>query len=521
VSASDALTYLARRRRRRRLGKLTFGDVAYQIEIVGIPGAALIFLGFWAESHHVDQVPVPSWLQWAVSAVLAAYAFLRVLSAAGLGPVRLTPAEAQLLVAAPVPARRFLVPKLASAVGREALGAVAVALAWSAQTAVVLGSPFGTTLVMGLAGLVPFTVGVVAAAWLVENSPRAQRAIRTALPRIAWLPAVAVVAAPFVVRGLVARGAEGSSPAAYLWGPWAWAGAPLVRATEGVVAPAGAVAVAVLAIPLALWAVHSAGRPAIEPIALRSRLLASRPALRFFRDTVGLHAVRRQLWTRAGATGLRSGHPRRPGMTALVWKSGRHLLREGTGSWGLPLACALAVGLAAEAQPAVAVATALVLLYLPASRLVSPMLTDLENLPATSQLPFSPAVRVLAALAAPAAMLCASGAAAGLLLALTGEMAPERAVSVAAAMILGMLVALVCAAFGVVPRDLSALFLLPQELAFLARYPGQVMWLALVAATVAVTIFKGAAFGTAAGVAAVAIAARVLVGSYTHATAAA
>ncbi|MBX7161885.1 MAG: hypothetical protein K1X95_16480, partial [Acidimicrobiia bacterium] len=294
----DALRYLARRRRHHRVGDLEASEVLYTLEIIGIPTAAFVFLGYWAQSTHVQRVPVPGWLQWAASAVLVLYMLLRLISAAGLGPVRLEQAEAQLLVGAPLSPRRFLTPKILTAAGREATGAVAVALGFAVEVAVVFGAPFWQTWAAAAAGLVPFAVAVACAAWLVENSPRVQNAVKAALPRLARLPAVAVVAAPVVAQRLASTG---TSAAAHWWGPWAWATDPAVSsATNGSPRWAGAVLAAVLAAVMLVAAMWRAGRPAVEQISARSRLLAQAKALKFFQDSVGLHAVRRQLWARPG-----------------------------------------------------------------------------------------------------------------------------------------------------------------------------------------------------------------------------
>lgn len=481
----DALRYLARRRRRHRVGDLQASEVLYTIEIIGIPTAAFVFLGYWAQTTHVQRVPVPGWLQWAAGAVLLLYALLRLVSAAGLGPVRLEPAEAQLLVSAPLSPRRFLTPKILTAVGREATGAVAVALGFAVEVAVVFGAPFWQTWLAAVAGLVPYAVAVSSAAWLVENSPPVQRAVKTALPRLAWLPALAVVAAPFAVSHL---GSAGTSTAARWWGPWAWAADPSVSsASEGSPRWLGAAAVTALATILLVAALWRAGRPAVEQISARSRLLAQAKALRFFQDSVGLHAVRRQLWARPGAR--RSGRPRRPGLPALLWKSVTHVRREGTGAWGLPLACALATAIAAgRGTPALAIGMAVVLLYVPASRLLAPMLADVEAATFTSQLPYPARVRVVCALFGPAVLLVLSALVAAAVVGLAGLVPAERALVVAGLGPLALLFALACAAFGVVPRDLDAMFLLPQELQFLARYPGQLVWLAGIAAAVAAAL---------------------------------
>lgn len=478
----DALRYLARRRRRHRVGDLQASEVLYTIEIIGVPTAAFVFLGYWAQSTHVERVPVPGWLQWAASGVLLLYALLRLVSAAGLGPVRLEPAEAQLLVSAPLSPRRFLTPKILAAVGREATGAVAVALGFAVEVAVVFGAPFWQTWAAAVAGMVPYAVAVASTAWLVENSPGVQKAVKAALPRLAWLPALAVVAAPFVASRL---GSAGISPAASWWGPWAWAADPAVSsAAEGSPRWIGAVAIASLAAALLVTALWRAGRPAVEQIAARSRLLAQAKALRFFQDTVGLHAVRRQLWARPGAR--RSGHPPRPGVLALVWKSVTHVRREGTGAWGLPLACALATAIAVgRGTPALGIGMAIVLVYVPASRLLAPMLADVEAATYTSQLPFPARVRVLCSLFGPAVLLVLSALVAAAVVGLAGIVPAERALVVAGLGPLAMLFALACAAFGVVPRDLDAMFLLPQELQFMARYPGQLAWLAGIAAAIA------------------------------------
>lgn len=478
----DALRYLARRRRHHRVGDLEASEVLYTLEIIGIPTAAFVFLGYWAQSTHVQRVPVPGWLQWAASAVLVLYMLLRLISAAGLGPVRLEQAEAQLLGGAPLSPRRFLTPKILTAAGREATGAVAVALGFAVEVAVVFGAPFWQTWAAAAAGLVPFAVAVACAAWLVENSPRVQNAVKAALPRLAWLPAVAVVAAPFVAQRLASTG---TSAAAHWWGPWAWATDPAVSsATNGSPRWAGAVLAAVLAAVMLVAALWRAGRPAVEQISARSRLLAQAKALKFFQDSVGLHAVRRQLWARPGPR--RSGRPPRPGVPALLWKSVRHVQREGTGAWGLPLACALATAIAVgQGPPALGIGVGVVLLYVPASRLLAPMLADVEAATFTSQLPYPARVRVLCALFGPAVLLVLSALVAAAIVALAGLVPPDRGLLVAGLGPVAMLFALACAAFGVVPRDLDAMFLLPQELQFLARYPGQLAWLAGVAAAVA------------------------------------
>lgn len=513
----DALRYLARRRRRHRVGDLQASEVLYTIEIIGIPTAAFVFLGYWAQSSHVQRVPVPGWLQWAAGGVLFIYALLRLVSAAGLGPVRLEPAEAQLLVSAPLSPRRFLTPKILNAVGREATGAVAVSLGFAVEVAVVFGAPFWQTWTAAAAGLVPYAVAVAAAAWLVENAPALQKAVKAALPRLAWLPAIAVVAAPLVVRRLSSTGT--SAPARW-WGPWAWAADPAVSsASEGAARWVGAVAVGVLAAVLLAAALWRAGRPAVEQIAARSRLLAQAKALRFFQDSVGLHAVRRQRWARPGPR--RSGRPPRTGVPALLWKSVRHVQREGTGAWGLPLACALTTAIAAGlGPPALGIGVAVVLLYVPASRLLAPMLADVEAATFTSQLPYPARVRVLCALFGPAVLLVASALVAAAIVGFAGIVPAERAVLAVALGPLGLLFALVCAAFGVVPRDLDAMFLLPQELQFLARYPGQLAWLAGVAAAVAAGLHWRSIGSVAAVLAGAALAlAWLLTRSYTKSVA--
>lgn len=514
----DALRYLARRRRQHRVGDLEVSEVLYTIEIIGIPTAAFVFLGYWAQSSHVQRVPVPGWLQWAAGGVLLLYAVLRLVSAAGLGPVRLEAAEAQLLVSAPLSPRRFLTPKILAAVGREATGAAAVSLGFAVEVAVVFGAPFWQTWAAALAGLVPYAAAVAAAAWLVENSPRVQRGIKAALPRLAWLPAVAVVAAPFVVHRLAS--VEVTSPAGRWWGPWAWATDPAVSSASG--APpqwSGALGVAILAAALLAVGLWRAGRPAVEQISARSRLLAQAKALRFFQDTVGLHAVRRQLWARPGAR--RSGRPPRPGVAALLWKSVRHVQREGTGAWGLPLACALATTIAAGVgPPALGIGLGVVLLYVPASRLLAPMLADVEAATFTTQLPYPARVRVLCSLFGPALLLVASALASAAIVALAGIVPPDKALLAAGLAPVAMLFALACAAFGVVPRDLDAMFLLPQELQFMARYPGQLAWLAGLAAAIAAGL-HWRTIGSVAAVlaAATAVVAWLLTRSYTKAVA--
>lgn len=94
-------------------------------------------------------------------------------------------------------------------------------------------------------------------------------------------------------------------------------------------------------------------------------------------------------------------------------------------------------------------------------------------------------MRVLCALFGPAVLLVLSALVAAAIVALAGLVPPDRGLLVAGLGPVAMLFALACAAFGVVPRDLDAMFLLPQELQFLARYPGQLAWLAGVAAAVA------------------------------------
>ena len=493
MRGSEALAYLRRRRRKNRLGESNLEDLAYRVEIILLPIGAIAYIGWFALTQNpIGESTLPDSAVWLISSLLAIYGVARVLSAIAIGPVRLDPAEAELVASAPIPVRRFMLRHLVNALAKEIVGAIAVSALWSIQAYASFGADFVLVFPLTLAGLLPYVAAVVACAWIVENAPGFQRAVKNLVPRLAWIPILIVVASPLLVRLLVDTG---SSPASRWWGPWAWAVDPGLRALDGTVDLTGMYLGLALAAIVWVFAVVECGSPAYVTIEARSRLRLMRQSLRAFQDSIGLHDVRRQLWSpdRVRVGGRFRIIPARPprGRWALVWKSARHLTREGTGSWVLPTAAFVATGAAAlYTPPFVAIGLGLVVIYVGTSRLLTPVLADLQADAITSQLPFDAWIRVTAAISTSAVVVVASAWLAVVSLWIFTDMSALFAGVAFAALPLIGLVALGSALFGTLPSKLDITAALPPEFWVLGRYQAPMLWITFAAIAIAPNMWK-------------------------------
>lgn len=481
-AGAAALDLLASMRRRNRMSEGAVGEIGYKIYLWLLGIGSVLFFGWPVFSEQLADVQPAPGVAWLLAILAAAYGVVRLVSAAGLGPVRFDAAEAEVLFSLPVPVRRFVWRRLGFVLLKEAVIAFVAALLWTVAATLALSAAPGRAFVWGVAALVPYVATVTAAAWLMENAPRVQALVRRVVRWFAWVPAAAVVGLPFVLGGILDTPVD----ATILWaGPPGWAGAALgaslrpgVAASTASLAALGGVVTAAVVVALAF---RSAARPAIATIARRSAAVAVRPAMVALRDAVGIRMVRAQLWApvvarrRRGRSLAARRVPYRA--RALAWKSTRHLARDGSSAWAFALTCLVTAGLVAVAvEPVTAAVIVFVVLYLPMERLLAPLLVDVQASEFVDSLPVRVPGRLAAELSGPAAVLAGCCVVAAAALVATGRLSVAgAAVAVAVGFPLSLL-ALLSAALGVFVRTNPWDLAIPQDFQFAARYPGWLVW---------------------------------------------
>jgi hypothetical protein len=490
-AGAAALDLLASMRRRNRMSEGAVGEIGYKIYLWLLGIGSVLFFGWPVFSEQLADVQPAPGVAWLLAILAAAYGVVRLVSAAGLGPVRFDAAEAEVLFALPVPVRRFVWRRLGFVLLKEAVIAFAAASLWTVAASLALSASPGRAFGWGVTALAPYVLTVTAAAWLMENAPRVQAVVRRTVRWFAWLPAAAVVGLPFVLGDVLATPVDDR----ILWaGPPGWAAAALgaslrpgVAASTASVASLAALVVAALVVTLAF---RSAARPAIATIARRSAAVAVRPAMVALRDAVGIRMVRAQLWA---PVVTRRRHRRLSAMRvpyrarALSWKSLRHLARDGSSAWAFALTCLVTAGLVAVAvEPVTAAVIVFVVLYLPMERLLAPLLVDVQASEFVDSLPVRVPGRLAAELSGPAVVLGGCSVVAAAALAATGRLSVVGAVVAAAVGFALSLLALSSAALGVFVRTNPWDLAIPQDFQFAARYPGWLVWGACCAVPVVV-----------------------------------
>jgi hypothetical protein len=332
--------------------------------MAGIFGA----LAYGTASSALAQVVTPHWLAVTGPALALLAVLLTTHWGAYQGPVVYSVADVAHLLGAPLPRRalaaRRLVLALAggAAAGAITAGVVVVGLAGEGRG---IAADDAAGLAVGMAEL-----GIlgVAGAWAVQGSARWERAARLAT----W-PAVLVAAVLAVASDAGAAGREIA-----LWsGPWGWAVQPAAGA--GDVQSLAALLVLTLVTAVAARAVvrGCGGCPAERHL---RRAEARAGAVMALASYDGRRA-RRALETvgaRDGRQGARLRRPRTPRL-AIPWRDAVAALRTpGRVVEGVALAGAGTVLGLLEADRPVAVAAAVLVAYLGASRMVWPLRAELD-----------------------------------------------------------------------------------------------------------------------------------------------
>jgi hypothetical protein len=341
-------------------------DFAYSVAVVaGMIGA----LAYGTASSTLAEVVTPQWLatfgpSLGLAALLAATRW-----GAYQGPVVFSIADVAFLLGAPLPRRGLATRRLVRALAGGAAAGAAVgcaAIVGLAGEDRGIGGATAAGLVVGLAEL--GLLGV-AGAWAVERSARCERATR----RIIW-PTAAVAA--------VLAAGSGASPVGRevaLWsGPWGWAMQPAAGAGEWQWLAALVVLTLVTAIA-ARAAIRDCGNAPAERHVNRAEARVSAVAsLASFDARTARRALER---VGAPGSGRRGAALRRPraARLAVPWRDVAAALRTP----GRVLeAAALAGGgtvlaLLSTDRP-IAVAAAMLVVYLGASRMLWPLRAELD-----------------------------------------------------------------------------------------------------------------------------------------------
>jgi hypothetical protein len=332
--------------------------------MAGIFGA----LAYGTASSALAQVVTPQGLAVSGPALALLVLLLTTHWGAYQGPVVFSVADVAHLLGAPLPRRGLTTGRLRLAL---AGGAVAGAVAGSVVVVGLAGHGRGVAvddaagLILGLAEL---GLLAVAGAWAVEASARWERAAR----RVTW-PAVVVAAVLAVTSG---AGAAGRQIA--LWsGPWGWA----VQPAAGVGDAQALAALLLLTLVTTVVARLTMRRCGDCPAERHLRRAAARASAVVALASYDARRARRALETVGTGDGRRAARLRRPRSPALAipWRDAVAALRTpGRVVEGAALAAAGSVLGLLEADRPVAVAVAVLVTYLGASRMVWPLRAELD-----------------------------------------------------------------------------------------------------------------------------------------------
>jgi hypothetical protein len=347
---------------------------------VAITAAVVGALGYGTASSALAQVLTPHGLAVFGSSL----AMVSVLVAAHWGvyqgPVVFSVADVAHLLGAPLPRRGLAARRLAFALaGGAAAGAVAAAAAIVGLTGegrgVETGQAAGLTV-----GLAELGVLAVAAAWAVQRSARCERGVRL----VTW-PAVLVAVAVAAASG---AGQVGRS--IVLWsGPWGWAVAPGagVGLGEWVAALSALTLVTAASAVAAVWncgdcpAERHMRRAEGRASAIGSLASFDARTARQALEAVGARPSARPAaepgWLRALIVARGAGAT--TSALAIVWRDAVAALRTpGRVVEAATLAAAGTVLCVVEAERALAVAAATMLVYVGASRMLWPLRSELD-----------------------------------------------------------------------------------------------------------------------------------------------
>ena len=336
-------------------------------------------LAYGTASSALAQVVTPHWLAVTGPALALLALLLTTHWGAYQGPVVFSVADVAHLLGAPLPRRGLTARRLmlalagGAAAGALAAGVVIIGLAGRGR-GIALDDAAGLTVGLAELGLLG-----VAGGWAVEGSARWERAAR----RATW-PGVLAAAA---LAAASAAGQIGREIA--LWsGPWGWAVQP--AAGVGDVQSLAALLVLTLVTAVAAGAVvRRCGDCPAERHLRRAEARASAVVALASYDGRRARRALETVGARDGRQGARLRRPRSPRL-AIPWRDGVAALRTpGRVVEGAVLAGAGTVLGLLEADRPVAVAVAVLVAYLGASRMVWPLRSELD-LPARARVLLRP-----------------------------------------------------------------------------------------------------------------------------------
>jgi len=329
--------------------------------------AVVLFWSLWKRvAYYLVDVASPYHIFWGAAAVaLILLAAVRYSTLQGF--VTYSEADCLFLLSAPVPRRELIRPRLRRVTLALAVGGAIIGLLASLASG-GLAAGAGRMAEGAVAGAA-LGIIIVAAGWHVQRLPAA----------LTWVLRLTIPALGLVALLALADRRGGTAHLAMLWsGPWGW-GLLSLGSSNWASGLAGVLLLCALATTGWASVRRSAGDAAVEGFLARAQTRSQMVAAVYAFDARSVMLTTRRPWAERWRARLRFRPPRRPDL-AVPWHGSLVLLRSPLRlGWGIVLAGAGALLLAAQPGRTGASWAGAVALYLSASSLAEPLRLEVDR----------------------------------------------------------------------------------------------------------------------------------------------